>query len=58
MSLKPAVQVAKQPELIPGVDPAVPLLEEKSREPVDMASERPTPETLDGPRVLEELRRH
>jgi len=58
MSIQPAVQVAKQPELIPGVDSAVPLLEEKSREPVDMAGEWPTPEPLDGPHVLEEVCRH
>ena len=58
VSIQPAVEVAKQPELIPGVDPAIPLLEEQSREPVDMASQWPTPETPDGPRVLEEVRRH
>jgi hypothetical protein len=57
-SIQPAVQIAKQPQLIPGVDPAIPLLEEKSREPVDVAGERPTPEPLDGPRVLEEVCRH
>jgi hypothetical protein len=58
MAIQPAVEVAKQPELVPGVDPAIPLLEEQSREPVDMASEWPTPETLDGPRVLKEVCRH
>jgi hypothetical protein len=27
MAIQPAVEVAKQPELVPGVDPAIPLLE-------------------------------
>ena len=57
-SIQPAVQIAKQPELIPGVDPAIPLLEEKSCEPVDMAGERPIPKTLDRPRVPEKVCRH
>ena len=58
LSIEPAVQVAKQPELVPGVDPAIPLLEEESREPIDVAGQRATPETLDGARVREELCRH
>jgi hypothetical protein len=58
MSIKPAVQVAKQPELVPAVVPAIPLLEEQSRELVEVAREWSTPEALDGPRVFEEVCRH
>jgi len=58
LSIEPAVQVAKKPKLVPGVDPAIPLLEEESCEPVDVAGQWATPEALDGARVLEEPCRH
>jgi hypothetical protein len=58
MSIQPAVQIAKKPKLVPGVDPAIPLLEQESRERVDVAGQWSTPETLYGARVLEEPCRH
>jgi hypothetical protein len=58
MSIKPAVQVSKKPELVPGVDPTVPLLEQKSREPVDVAGQWSTSETLDGAWMLKKPCRH
>ena len=52
MSIKPAVQVPKNPEFVPGVDPTVPLLEQQSRERVDVAGQWSTSETLDGAWML------
>jgi hypothetical protein len=59
MPIKPAVQVSKQPKFVPGVDPAIALLEKESSESVDVAGQWSTLETLDGSWVLEKLcRRH
>ena len=38
MPIKPAIQVSKKPEFIPGVNPAVALFEKKRSKLVDMAS--------------------
>jgi hypothetical protein len=58
LSIKPTVQVAKKPELVPAVVSAVALFEEESRETIHMDAKWSTPEALDGPRVLEEPCRH
>ena len=38
MPIKPAIQVSKKPEFIPGVNPAVALFEKKRSKLVDVAS--------------------
>jgi hypothetical protein len=58
MPIKPAVQVSKKPEFLPGVDPAVALFEKKPSKPVDVARQWATSETLDGAWVLEKPCRH
>jgi hypothetical protein len=58
VSIKPAIQVSKKPEFIPGVDSAVAQLEKKLSKLVDVASQWATSETLDRARMFEEPCRH
>ena len=58
MPIKPAVQISKKPQFLPGVDPAVPLFEKELGEPVDVTRQRAISKTLDCSWVLEEPRRH
>jgi hypothetical protein len=54
MSIKPAAQVSKKPEILSGVDPTVTLFEKVPSKPVDVACQWPISETLDSAWVLEE----
>ena len=58
MAIKPAVQVSKKPQFVPGVDSAIALLEKQPRELVDVTGQWATSETLDGAWMLEKLCRH
>jgi hypothetical protein len=58
MPIKPAVQISKKPQFVPGVDPAVPLFEKELSKPVDVTRQWATSKTLDCSWVLEEPCHH
>jgi len=58
MPIKPAAQVSKNPKFVPGIDPAIALLEKKPSEPVDVTAQWSSSETLDSSWVLEKLSHH
>jgi hypothetical protein len=58
MSIKPAVQISKNPQFLPGVDPAVALFEQEPSKPVDVTRQWATSKTLDCAWVFEKPCRH